>query len=253
MGILGIVGSPRKGERSDALVQAALDGAAAAGALVQKTYLIDWPIRRFDGSGGFASAFDYCPVELSRLWNEADAVVLVAPVYWGDINGLTKDFMDSVRPCRENGKPALGAAIAGGSGKGLISGAQSIYHFFYHRQLRAIDPIAVSRFNMETALEQMYQGGARLFDLVGQPSPFVGASRDACWGQVVAYYEQFALLRGDPLDEFLLLDQSLLSSAVGQSADMARKDYEEALRLAALGRREEAAPLAVACYQRLYY
>jgi hypothetical protein len=34
--------------------------------------------------------------------------------------------MDSVRINNSNGKPALGFAIAGGSGKGLISGVQSI-------------------------------------------------------------------------------------------------------------------------------
>jgi len=255
MTVLGLIGSPRKDGRSDALVQAALDGAASAGADTLKTYLIDWPIRRFDGAGHYTTAFSYCPKELSQLWDEADAIILAAPVYWGDINGLTKDFMDTIGLCEKSGKPALGAAIAGGSGKGLISGVQSIYHFYYHRQLEAIDPVPASRFNMADACEQMRLGGIKLVELANEPNPFEAESRDACWGEVVAYYEQFGLLRGDPLDEFLLLDAHLLAerAPVGTETEIAKSEYDEALRLAALGRRSEAALAAVRCYKRLFH
>ena len=151
--ILGIVGSPRKNGRTHTLVDAALGGAAQGGAETEKLYLIDYAIKPFTGSGGSEEGVRFCPSELSERCEAADAIVLGAPVYYGDINGLTKDFMDSVRIGNSNGKPALGFAIAGGSGKGLISGVQSIYHWFYHRQVRAIDPTPVSRFNMAEALE----------------------------------------------------------------------------------------------------
>ena len=59
------------------------------------------------------------------------AIVLAAPVYWGDINGMTKTFLDTVRISNCSGKLAMGIAIAGGTGKGLTSGVQTIYRFFF--------------------------------------------------------------------------------------------------------------------------
>ncbi len=99
---------------------------------IEKVYLVDHAIHAFVGQGGSEEGERFCPVELSEAVARADALIVAAPVYWGDINGLTKDFMDSVRlPLSQgNGLPALGAAIAGGSGKGLLSGVQSIYHWF---------------------------------------------------------------------------------------------------------------------------
>jgi len=135
MAILGIVGSPRKNGRTNRLVEAALEGARSRDQATQKVYLVDYDIRQYKGLGGSREALQYCPEELNGLCEEADAIVLGAPVYFGDINGMTKDFMDTVRISNSNGKPALGIAIAGGSGKGLLSGVQTIYHFFFHRQM----------------------------------------------------------------------------------------------------------------------
>ena len=61
-----------------------------------------------------------CPEELNRLCEEADALVIGAPVYYGDINGLTKDFMDTVRISNANGKYGLGISIAGGQVKDYV-------------------------------------------------------------------------------------------------------------------------------------
>ena len=83
MVVLGIVGSPRKGGRTSALVDAALEGAAGGGAETQKVCLADYDIRPFTGSGGAGEAFEYCPRELSELCGRAGAIVIGAPVYWG--------------------------------------------------------------------------------------------------------------------------------------------------------------------------
>ena len=106
--ILGIVGSPRKHGKTSALVDAALAGSAGAGAQTQKVFLIDYDVKPLLNPDGDRSA--PCPEALSVLCEEADAIVLGAPVYYGEINGLTKDFMDSVRIGNSNGKPALGFA-----------------------------------------------------------------------------------------------------------------------------------------------
>jgi multimeric flavodoxin WrbA len=254
MMVLGIVGSPRKNGRTNELVSAALEGAAAAGAEARKIYLGDYAIQPFLGSGGSGEAFGVSPKELSVLCGEAGAIVLGAPVYWGDINGLTKDFMDTVATPGENGKPALGLAIAGGSGKGLLSGVQSIYHFFYHRQMRAIDPTPVSRFNMPEAMETLKASGAKLVEMAGDVRPFLpDEPRDARWGAVLAHYCTLPYLNCDPLDEFVMLAQQLVSTCEGEGMAEARAELDRALALIMRGERAQAAPHAFRSYQILYY
>jgi multimeric flavodoxin WrbA len=63
--ILGIVGSPRKGGRTNTLIDAALEGAAQGGAETQKLYLVDYAIKPFTGGGGAQEANAFCPPELS--------------------------------------------------------------------------------------------------------------------------------------------------------------------------------------------
>jgi multimeric flavodoxin WrbA len=251
--VLGIVGSPRKDGRTNELVDAALDGASAAGADTRKIYLADYAIAPFLGSGGSEEAFRQGPRELSRLCGDADAIVLGAPVYWGDINGLTKDFMDTVRTPRENGKPALGIAIAGGSGKGLLSGVQSLYHFFYHRQMRAIDPTPVSRFNMAEALGTLETSGVRLVEMAADLHPFPGEARDERWGAVLAHYCTLPYLDCDPLDEFVMLAEQLIRTSSGPRVAQAQAELDRALALIQEGSRSEAAPHAFAAYQLLYH
>ena len=142
--ILGVVGSPRKGRLTDQLIARALEGTKSAGVETEKVYLVDFKVP-------FYTEQSQCPEELSRLCEEADALIIGAPVYYGDINGLTKDFMDTVRISNANGKYGLGISVAGGTGKGLCLAVQSIYSFFYHRQMRGIDPFPVSRFNFQKA------------------------------------------------------------------------------------------------------
>jgi multimeric flavodoxin WrbA len=251
MFVLGFVGSPRKGGRTNALIDAALEGAASAGADVNKVYLVDYDIRVFKGAAGPDDR--YCPDVLSTLCENADAIVVGAPVYYGEVNGLTKDWMDSVRIRNSNGKPALGFAIAGGSGKGLLSGVQSIYHWFYHRQMRAIDPTPVSRFNMQTAKESLRKSGATLVEMAQNIQPFSGEKRDDRWADVLAYYATIPYFNRGPVDEFVMLAQQLIAISTGHKAEQAQDELSQALALIENGRRSEGARHAVRAYEILYY
>ncbi|MBN1400306.1 MAG: NAD(P)H-dependent oxidoreductase [Anaerolineae bacterium] len=258
MFILGIVGSPRKKGRTHALVEAALQGAAAAGAETRELFLIDYPIAQFASSGGSEEGVRFCPRELSDLCGQADALVIGAPVYWGDINGLTKDFVDSVHIAGSNGKPGLGIAIAGGSGKGLLSGVQSIYHFFYHKQMRGVEPWPVSRFNLEEALQGLHDSGARLVELAEHQEPFPGQTRDDVWAPCVAHYATVPYLRDGPVEEFMMLARQLLKTRGGGRADEARMDQARREFMQALEARERgdlgvAGRHAVNCYHLLFY
>ena len=246
--VLGIVGSPRRNGRTNALIGAALEGAASNGARTEKIYLIDYDVKPlFDAEGR-----PY-PKALSELCEEAAALVVGAPVYYGDINGLTKDFMDSVRINNSNGKPALGFAIAGGSGKGLVSGVQSIYHWFYHRQVRAIDPTPVSRFNMQEAMASLRASAARLVDMAKDVRPFPGERRDDRWADVLAYYATLPFFSRDPVDEFLMLAEQLIRISTGDKAKQAQAELDRALTLVQEGKRGEAGRHAVEAYELLYF
>jgi len=114
--------------------------------------------------------------------------------------------MDTVQIRNANGKYALGVAIAGGTGKGLCSAIQSIYHFFYHRQLRGIDPTPVSRFNFEEsrfnfeeALRSLYDSGKKLAEISRNPKPFNDLR------ERIEYYEKLDYMNYTFLDEILLL------------------------------------------------
>jgi multimeric flavodoxin WrbA len=239
--ILGVVGSPRKGRLTDQLITRALEGAKSAGVETEKVYLVDFRVP-------FYTEQATCPEELSRLCEEADALIIGAPVYYGDINGLTKDFMDTVRISNANGKYALGISIAGGTGKGLCLAVQSIYSFFYHQQIRGIDPNPVSRFNFQKVREELYASGQKLAELSQEKKPF-----ENLWDRI-EHYEKLDYLNHTFLDEILLLTEQLMGISKNKSAlARAREEYEIARSFIDQGKRTEAAKHAVKAYNILYF
>jgi len=240
--ILGIVGSPRKGRLTDQLVTRALEGVRSTGVGSEKAYLMDYKVP-------FYTEEARCPEELSRLCGEADALVIGAPVYYGDINGLTKDFMDTVRISNANGKYGLGISIAGGTGKGLCLAVQSIYSFFYHRQIRGVDPTPVSRFNFQGALDGLYASGQRLAKLSEEKRPF-----EDLWDRI-DHYEKLDYLNYTFLDEILLLAGQLIKISGGKEKDLqkAKGEYELAKSLIQQGKRIKAVKHAVRAYDTLYF
>jgi len=239
--ILGIVGSPRKGQLTDKLVTKCLEGVKLAGVESEKVYLIDYRIPFYTEQAKF-------PGKLNSLWEEADALVIGAPVYWGSINGLTKDFMDTVKISDVNGKYGLGISVAGGTGRGLCSAIQIIYRFFYHRRMRGIDPTPVSRFNLEKALETLPTSGGRLAELSKEKKPFEG-DKDR-----MEHYEKPDYLNYTFLDEMVLLASQLVEISKGKPAfSEAKKEYDTAKSLIRQGKRTKAIEHAVKAYNMLYF
>jgi hypothetical protein len=140
----------------------------------------------------------------------------------------------------------------------LLSGVQSIYHFFYHKQMRAIDPTPVSRFNMDEALEALAVSGARMVELARHKEPFPGEARDDVWAPCVAYYATVPYLRDGPVEEFLMLARQLLKTVGGGRADeetmaRARGEYLKALEARERGELDAAGRHAVNTYHLLFY
>lgn len=239
--ILGVVGSPRKGRLTDQLVTRCLEGAQRSGVKCEKVYLVDYQVPFYTEQVKF-------PEGLNDLWEKAGALIIGAPVYWGGINGLTKDFMDNLKIIDVNGRYGLGIAVAGGTGRGLCSGIQNIYRFFYHRRMRAIDPTPVSRFNLNKVLTSIYDAGERFAKLSKERRPFEG-DKDR-----MEYYEGLDYLNHTYLDEMVLLAGQLVDISIrNPEFPKAKEEYETAKFLIKQGKRTEAVAHATRAYNMLYF
>jgi hypothetical protein len=117
---------------------------------------------------------------------------LGSPVYWWDTSGLVRYFILKMfrvfaRSAPVQGLPALGLAIAGGTGNGLISGLRPLYHFFHMMQMRAIEPLPATRFNFELALRQAGELGHKIAGMVQERRPFSGVEERSLWYDALPY------------------------------------------------------------------
>ena len=261
MKVLGIVGSPRREKgRTAEVVGRVLAGAEAAGAATEILYLVDESPEYCTHCGHNCFGELDCAQESaatlrSQRVDEADALVLGAPVYCWQVNGLTAALLDKARlstgPWSRGmmgGKPALGIAVAGGTGTGVFSALQSLYAWLCLWKFRALEPLPVTRFNFQAALQAAEDGGRRLVQLIQDPQPFADAA------ELLLYYDNLPYMSYGRLDEFRWLAQCI-SEAIVESKDNWEqvsalwKNLFRGEALWAQGKREEAAPFIVAAYQ----
>jgi hypothetical protein len=134
------------------------------------------------------AAFDF----LSGKLLQCGALALGTPIYWWDTTGMVKYFILKMfrvyaRRAPLVGLPALGIGIAGGTGNGLVSGLRPIYHFFQVLQMRALDPVPVTRFNWDSALVRACELGAALAARAGTREPFAGVEDRLLWYDNLPY------------------------------------------------------------------
>lgn len=241
--ILGIVGSPHRLGLTSRLVESSLRGCRERGAETRVIHLVDYEIKPWTDETRRA------PEELNTLLRNADGYILGAPVYYLDVNGLTKDFMDTADFGDANGKPGLGISMAGGTGKGLVLAAKSIYYFFFCKGIRGIEPLPVSRFNYEKALKRAYQLGRYLAQAAEQRRPFRSL------GERLEYFTKLKYMDYDMADEILLLAGHLLEASPknDELKEDARRAYERAMGLIEQGDRLGAIRFAVEAYELLYF
>ena len=108
--------------------------------------------------------------DLQAKIREAEGVVIVTPVYFGQPSERMKSFLDRFRRCEafnKNGNAAKGKQIdliaaAGGSGNGTSSCLMEMETWC--RQVGAVpkDRIAITRFNREPMLRDIEDAAARL-------------------------------------------------------------------------------------------
>jgi multimeric flavodoxin WrbA len=164
MNILIISSSPNKDGLTAACAAAALEGIQAAGGAVTVIRLNDLKVglcQACNNGWGTCQPEHRCQVEddfqaLHARVALADALVLVTPVYWGEMSESAKAFTDRLRRCeatRPRGesslfnKPVFAMAAAGGSGGGMITCLASMERWIQHVTARVYDLIPVNRWS----------------------------------------------------------------------------------------------------------
>jgi NAD(P)H-dependent FMN reductase len=197
--VLGLVGSPNRDGRTFRMVEAALAGAAKAGANVELIQMADHVVEAckdclpWECKDTLKCAYpDPAFERLSAKLLGCGAVVLGAPIYWWDTSAMVrcltlKMFRVYARSAPLAGLPALGIGVAGGTGNGLVSGLRPLYHFFQVLQMRALEPIPVTRFNWDAALRRAGEVGAELAGMADRRHPFVGVEDRLLWYDALPY------------------------------------------------------------------
>jgi NAD(P)H-dependent FMN reductase len=167
------------------------------------------------------------------------ALVLGTPVYWWDTSGLVKYlilkmFRVYARSAPLQGLPSFGIAIAGGTGNGLVSGLRPVYHFFQVMQMRAIEPLPVTRFNFDSAVERAGKLGEKIAAMAEQRQPFAGIEDRLLW------YDQLPYLSLSRAAERHLLTDLALQALSLQDNTATALGLARADELAAAGKPREA-------------
>jgi len=168
MNVIVISSSPNKDGLTAACATAAVGGVLLAGGHAEEVRLNDLQIglcQACDNGWGTCLEDHECQAEddfqaLHARVRQADAYVLVTPVYWGEMSESAKAFTDRLRRCEATrggesslfDKPVIAVAAAGGSGRGMITCLASIERWIQHVQARVFDLIPVNRWSREYKL-----------------------------------------------------------------------------------------------------
>ena len=253
--IIGIVGSPNREGRTNQLVTAALQGAAQAGACTERIQMADnvvsackdclpWVCATEKKCSYEDSAFGH----LSQKLLSCAALIFGTPIYWSDTSGMVryfflKTFRVFARSAPLQGLPALGIGVAGGTGNGLATGLRPLYQFFQVMQMRALEPLPVTRFNLDISIEKARQLGGELAAMAGKRTPFANLEQRLAW------YDRLPYVNLSRLEERrLLADLAVTCLKNGEGAELAL-NLVESDGLAAAGRTEQAAAKVTEAYE----
>ena len=183
MQIVVIHTSPNDDGLTASLADAAVAGATAAGAQTEMVKLTDLEMARCRQCGngwGICRDEGRCVIEddfggLRGKVVEADAWVLVTPVYFGEPSESAKAFMDRLRRCNIGAKgeglaakPVLGVAAAGGSGGGIATCVLALDRFFGHIKAEVADLITVTRRSAEYKREAVRAAAQAMVEAIGE-------------------------------------------------------------------------------------
>ena len=173
MNVLVVSSSPNRNGLTAACAVAAVEGVRQAGGQAEAVWLNDLQVglcEACDNGWGTCLRDHECQVQdsfqaLHAKVRQADAYVLVTPVYWGEISESAKAFADRLRRCEGTrsedsglfGKPVVAVAAAGGSGNGMITCLLSMERWIEHVRARKFDLIPVNRWSRDYKLVAIHE------------------------------------------------------------------------------------------------
>jgi len=182
MKVLGIQTSPNVDGLTASMAQAALRGAAAAGAETELLHLRKLDLHTClacEQGWGICREERRCIIEddfesVRQAIGAADAVVVSTPVYFGEVSEITKVFFDRLRRCEWGvgedsplyGTPVLAISAAGGSGGGVVTALEMLERYVAMVGLPIFDYITVTRRSMDHKLGTAEEAGRRLVEFV---------------------------------------------------------------------------------------
>lgn len=137
-----------------------------------------WGTCRTDGVCQVADGFQ----AVHALARDAWTIVLVTPVYWGDLSESAKAFVDRLRRCEAlqrdrsplHGRWFMGVAAAGGGGGGTVSCLEQMERLVSHLGMKRWELIGVTRWTREASLDMIERSAAAL---AGALAPAADAAR----------------------------------------------------------------------------
>lgn len=172
MNLIIIQCSPNKDGLTAACAAAAAEGARQAGAAVEEVNLNEAQVgmcQACERGWGTCRTEHECQVAdgfqaLHQRVIAADGLILVTPVYWGEMSESAKALTDRLRRCEAtrdrqlggsklSGKPYIAVAAAGGSGNGTMTCLGSMERWGQHVSARVFDLIPVNRWTRGYKIE----------------------------------------------------------------------------------------------------
>ena len=187
MKCLAIQASPNMDGFTACLAQKVLDGFKAEGGDVEILHLNHMDIKQCkacergwgDCRGGNCILVDDFQRIREKI-GEADALVFVTPVYFGDLSESAKRFLDRLRRTEAFsgcdtcfGKRFIGVAAAGGSGNGAVRALSGLEYYLKRLGCEIVDLVPATKFSRDHKYRMLEEAGKRL----ANGAPGVAASR----------------------------------------------------------------------------
>ena len=183
--VLIISSSPNIDGLTAACAQAAEKGAQRAGADAMAVSLNKMDIkscRACDNGWGICRKEHICIIKddfekIRKMIDECNTLVMITPVYWGEMSEPAKCFFDRLRRCEApknfwsgesesvlHDKNTVLVAAAGGSGNGTLTCLTQMENIIKHIGGKIFDRITATRFNRRYKLTTIEEAGYESVD-----------------------------------------------------------------------------------------
>ncbi len=180
MKVLVVTSSPNTSGLTSACGEAARQGTVDAKSPARLINLNEYSIQRCavcEEGWGPCRTKHTCRLEddfgkLQAMFDQAEGVVLVTPVYFGEPSEAFKAFFDRLRRCeatKKNGdksilndKPTICVAAAGGSGNGAVHCLAEMERLIRQLGARGVDFIPITKESREYQLETIHDALASM-------------------------------------------------------------------------------------------